>query len=602
MDALQAAKEKECWVNCLQNKIPINPKNLHNGSSTNKRTWSNHKTAVANVGRAVTVKAGNNYISATVSGVGLTLGDVSGIGGMDLDGVIDDEGNIDEDALAIIQIMNTYTEISPSGHGFHVLFTGECPIESGVKVKVNGKSRELYVTGRYFTFTGNVYGNYTTVRDCTQQLDDVCKRFFFPYIKGTAKGRKAKGNHAAKSNGNTAIGAIKRHDSGYFQRILKPKKQVFDNQEDFFNFIYHYPLDQFLGVQEGTAFCCFFHPDNNPSASVYRSGAATGKKWLYHCHAEDMTLTIKTLIEKAGDYDNEVDALDFLKSALNITISDTKWSRKQQQTIDLILDKMARTDEQSFSYLCPTASQNIRYGKSLYIQILILAKGTIYPTRANMTADVLFYMSVQQLLRATERGSRDKATKWLKCFCYHGLLKAVQDAELPKDMLNKARRTAQNDCKHISFFTIPSMVIKKLEAVERQAVRWKHNGYTLKGTSYEMFYRAEGAEVANSLYPQRYSASVGEIQTEGRAANKRAEARHDQIHEIAVNLLKEQGYFMEKQIVEQYGAKTWGSIQIKRSIADIVNTYGLTRQKASKALKQRFSIESEGYPYIYFQG
>ena len=71
------------------------------------------------------------------------------------------------------------------------------------------------------------------------------------------------------------------------------------------------------------------------------------------------------------------------------------------------------------------------------------------------------------------------------------------------------------------------------EEVEQQGKKWKQYGYTRKGLSYEMFYRSEGAEVANSLYPQRYK-NTGSIATVGTIANARAEARHDAIHEICI--------------------------------------------------------------------
>lgn len=602
--SLRHLEKVKCWVNYTGSKVPVNPNRLCNAKSTVSKTWGNYVTAVQNVGKSASVKVGKDtYLQETVQGVGLVLGSVSGLCGIDLDDVIDSEGNIDPVASEIIEMMDSYTELSPSGTGIHILFTGKCPV-TGVKVNPGGKFREMYSEGRYFTVTGNVYQNRDKVQKRTVQADKVFRQYYQPYQKAKKKtaAKKQKDKSHTESYGNTAIDAIKRHDSDYFRKKLKEPRRKFDNRESFFDFIYHYPLTKLLDVEENSSFCCFFHEDHNPSASVYRSGAEKGKKWLYHCYAEDMTLNIKTLIEKAGDFDSEVDAIEFIKASLNITLTDTKWTRKQQQTIDLILDKMVRTDEESFSVLCPTAGNNIRYGKSLYIQILILAKGTIYPSKQNETGDVLFYMSVNQLLQATERGSKDKVVKWIKCLCYHHLLEAVPDHDIPKDLLAKAKRQSVNGNRHISFFRIPSMVYKRLSDIEHQGKKWKENRYTLKGTSYEMFYRAEGSEVANKLYPQRLGTSVGNITTVGTAANIKAEARHEKVHEIAIQLLQEQGYFTERQIVERYGSKQSGTLQVKRSLTEISNMYGLTRRKAGKALKQRFSIVSEGYPYIYYQG
>jgi len=71
--------------------------------------------------------------------------------GVDLDDCRDPEtGDVDDAALDIIGRLDSYTEVSPSGTGYHVLITGELP---------DGRNRrgsvELYDTARFFTVTGD---------------------------------------------------------------------------------------------------------------------------------------------------------------------------------------------------------------------------------------------------------------------------------------------------------------------------------------------------------------------------------------------------------------------------------------------------------------
>jgi primase-polymerase (primpol)-like protein len=71
--------------------------------------------------------------------------------GVDLDDCRDPEtGDVDDVALDIIERLDSYTEVSPSGTGYHVLITGELP---------EGRNRrgsiELYDTARFFTVTGD---------------------------------------------------------------------------------------------------------------------------------------------------------------------------------------------------------------------------------------------------------------------------------------------------------------------------------------------------------------------------------------------------------------------------------------------------------------
>jgi primase-polymerase (primpol)-like protein len=99
-------------------------------------TWGGFADAVA------TVRAG----SAT--GVGVMLG--AGLVGVDLDRVrAERSGLVDDAAMAIVYTINSYTEVSPSGTGIHVLAWGSLPPGGRRQGFV-----EMYDGGRFFTVTG----------------------------------------------------------------------------------------------------------------------------------------------------------------------------------------------------------------------------------------------------------------------------------------------------------------------------------------------------------------------------------------------------------------------------------------------------------------
>ncbi|MBQ8161855.1 MAG: AAA family ATPase [Clostridia bacterium] len=97
-------------------------------------------------------------------GIGFMLGE--GIFAIDLDHVRDKEtGLISEDATKIIETMNSYTEISPSGTGIHILCRGTLP---------EGQRRhgflEMYETDRFLTITGDhLEDTPLSVEDRTEQ-------------------------------------------------------------------------------------------------------------------------------------------------------------------------------------------------------------------------------------------------------------------------------------------------------------------------------------------------------------------------------------------------------------------------------------------------
>lgn len=141
-------------------KKPVDVKTLQGASSTNPQTWHSFSEAIEAVGKTAFV--------------GGTSGKVDGIGfvfsppycGIDIDHCINpDTGEINAKALDIINQMDTYTELSPSGTGIHIIYKGN--IHKGEwKCKKSdalgdGIDIEMYQLGRYFTVTGKVYGNST---------------------------------------------------------------------------------------------------------------------------------------------------------------------------------------------------------------------------------------------------------------------------------------------------------------------------------------------------------------------------------------------------------------------------------------------------------
>ncbi len=114
-------------------KIPVIPGSGEFASSTDSETWASFETALEYT------DTGN------ADGVGFVFTDDDPIVGVDLDDCRDPEsGDVDDVALDIIERLDSYTEISPSGTGFHVLIEGELS---------NGRNRrgsiELYDTARF---------------------------------------------------------------------------------------------------------------------------------------------------------------------------------------------------------------------------------------------------------------------------------------------------------------------------------------------------------------------------------------------------------------------------------------------------------------------
>jgi primase-polymerase (primpol)-like protein len=88
------------------------------------------------------------------SGLGYVLGD--GRSGVDLDDCCDANGDLNPAAQLIIGELDSYTEISPSGHGVKI-FVRSKPFSPGDPDVLETHTRpglEFYPAGRYFAVTG----------------------------------------------------------------------------------------------------------------------------------------------------------------------------------------------------------------------------------------------------------------------------------------------------------------------------------------------------------------------------------------------------------------------------------------------------------------
>lgn len=138
--------------NGKQTKVPYNPMTGLPASSTNPRTW---------------VTFGQALTSEGFAGVGFVFAADDPFVGVDLDHCRDAEtGEIEQWAQEIVDRLDSYTEVSPSGEGLHIFVRGVLPEGQRRKDKV-----EMYDQARYFTVTGDhVEGTPTTIVDRTSEL------------------------------------------------------------------------------------------------------------------------------------------------------------------------------------------------------------------------------------------------------------------------------------------------------------------------------------------------------------------------------------------------------------------------------------------------
>jgi hypothetical protein len=161
-DFPQELKYQRIWLvwkledrNGKLTKIPYDSKSGNSASSTDPTTWDSYEHAVS-----VAKDSFKKY-----DGIGCVI--VPPYVGTDLDKCRDAKtGQAEPWALEAIKELNSYTELSPSDTGFHILTKGVLPAGGNRTGRV-----EMYAKGRYFTVSGkHVKGTPTTIneRDLTE--------------------------------------------------------------------------------------------------------------------------------------------------------------------------------------------------------------------------------------------------------------------------------------------------------------------------------------------------------------------------------------------------------------------------------------------------
>lgn len=135
-------------------KIPINAKSGYGAKSNDSSTWVKFEEALSKV----------EYYNC--DGIGFMLG--NGYVGVDIDHQIDNKELISE----FVDGLDSYTELSQSGEGIHIICKGVLP--KGGRRKGN---IEMYDSNRYFAMTGKVLQDKNHINERTKELEILWKKY-----------------------------------------------------------------------------------------------------------------------------------------------------------------------------------------------------------------------------------------------------------------------------------------------------------------------------------------------------------------------------------------------------------------------------------------
>ena len=164
-------------------KIPINPRDGSWAKANDFTTWDTYAQA-------------EKYYSAdaSISGLGFFFSKELPFLGVDLDHCFEN-GKINNCAFVNASLLDSYTEISQSGEGLHIIGIGKNP--GGDQLGRKKGDFEIYSDGRFFALTGNVWENHREVMQFSQVVLQI---FYDKYFVKVPVETKVENKFSATEN------------------------------------------------------------------------------------------------------------------------------------------------------------------------------------------------------------------------------------------------------------------------------------------------------------------------------------------------------------------------------------------------------------------
>lgn len=359
----------------------------------------------------------------------------------------------------------------------------------------------------------------------------------------------------------------------------------FQNEAEMYKFINAIDLYDYLGVPNGTFSCILpTHEDSKPSAHIYTTDDGTQ---IYKCFGCNQARTIISITEQLARC-RRSEAINFIKKVYRIDYAPSEWVEQQRQ---LMIDSALYLDSEEFKETFPQINKLIRTRK-VDIQKILVHMTKYVSDGLQLEGKPLFFSSLSNLMNICERNNKNTMSQSITLFALLNMLNKVELQRIPETELNKAKHiSAKYGFKKIvNFYQIEEYGFTTLEDSEKIAQMLIENNVSLKGLSREYVLRTFGINLADKIFPQ--------YKHENRQGlSAKSDYMTSEIARVVLSTIQGQGYIFEKDVnIDGAIGRQW-----KKSIQEILDSYGLKRVKLNKELKDKYHITINGYPNIIIE-
>lgn len=404
----------------------------------------------------------------------------------------------------------------------------------------------------------------------------------------------------------------------------------FNHINDAYEFLYKQDISSYL-INTGylkkyqTNFHCLLHNDSQPSASIFRDDK-TGN-YMYKCHSDSCGFTgnIVRVTERLTRM-RRVEAFKYLCKYYNVNIVESEWQKQQKEIMDHNIHMLS---SEWFKDEHPELYKRIKRYIPLLIMMNLLSKqyigtNTLREVEKNIFSASKKYLSqmAKELSEVIAEDYREleytkinsdikEISKRVDLFAFLGLINKIHMNDLPKELYQIAvierekKLKKRRDVNFQNNYSIPEYDDQLMTSANHKADEFKRSNMSMIGFGREMVTRGIGREEADKVYPMLSKLEL----------SKKSDEISEYIKKKFLDEIENKGWVTEGEILDELVRenleKTDGMVKgrtrneknIKKSLNELIEGYGLRRERLNKKLKSKLGINEEvsGYPYVFYK-
>jgi len=310
---------------------------------------------------------------------------------------------------------------------------------------------------------------------------------------------------------NEEINTIIQNEPEELTRLMKTHgiklpERKFDSNRECDEYLQSFDMGIVFNL--GHSFCCIFHDDKSPSASIHKCDDK--EQYFYMCHSSNCRYSKKPLsilqFVQAVSGQNFMWARRFLWKAFLVKVG------REEEIYNMPASNNEEMLELEAEKLCPTAikimGKQIEVLKALYeIEQQIVEKANYSCSDIVISESNKYIQSIiNKNLNKPADNENIKISKWLGILSYFGFIRRLKLNEIYTDryqrLLQHAKENDNN--RFINQIQVYALTEDRLKQIEINAIKWKQSGYSIDNFNYEIVYQIEGPFRAHDIYPQKF--------------------------------------------------------------------------------------------------